>query len=196
MTELYIPTHQDPEVVELRYKRSETFRRRSVASKNNMLKYWADGRHHRRVDPQAKAVDVFDMDGHYLATYPSSRKAAVALGIPRRLENCIRAIRRGDPDKKSCHGYMFRDAAPVKADIEPYAVKAKTQKRGYHKDNSYLCKAVRVIFQDGDIMDFQSVKECADALGRKQNSVSYAANHGTRCRGFRVQFIENQLNKC
>ena len=195
MSELYIPSvealnagKEFAEAKKIGYMRSETFRNRSKANRKRMLKYWSDERNHERVDPNAKAIDVFDMDGHYIDTYPSARKTAIALGIPH-LENTIRAIRRGDPEKKSLHGYMFRDASPVKADIAPYSKLPKRQPRGYHRDNSNLRKPVRVIFGDGDFIDFESLKDCAEALGRKQNTVSYAVNHGTHCRGFLIEFI-------
>lgn len=191
MIELTLPSQTDPDVVQLQRLRSQEWLNRSRANHERMVKYWSEERHHLRVDKkQAKPVDVFDLGGHYIATYPSSRKAAKAL-FPDRdyhiIERCIRAVRCGT--NKSYHGLMFKDAQPIKQDTEPWTKAPKTQRKGYRHKCPSLRKPVRVIFPDGDFIDFQSVQECADALCRKQNSVSTAAHHGTRCRGFLVQFI-------
>lgn len=177
---------------------SDTFKRRSEASKIKARKRWdAPGYRDTFVDhSHAKAVDVFDLEGHYLATYPSARKAARALGFPRNCENCVRACRRGE--KRQYHGFQFRDATPEHHDIGPVPPirYGKTRRRGYKKDNSYLLKPCRVTFPDGDTMDFPSVGACAEALHRKQQSVSTAIHRGTRCRGVHIQLIDYQQNKC
>ena len=191
--ELYLPPttaklHQGTEFRTV----SETFKRRSEASKIKARKRWdAPGYRETFVDhSQAKAVDVFDLEGHYLATYPSARKAARFLNLPD--ENCVKAVRRGE--KRQYRGYQFRDATPDHNDIAPVPPirYGMTKRKPYHKDNSYLCKPVRVTFFDGDTMDFPSIKDCAAALHRAQNTVSVAIKYGYRCHGVRVQFIDNQ----
>ena len=122
-TELYLPNIVGKPGTEF-YEHSETFHRRSAASKAKMLKYWSDGRHHRRVDKQAKAVDVYDLDGNFIKTFPSSLKAAIGLGLNRNSTNNIRTF------------------------IGPLANTVKTKKRGYRKDNSYLNKPCMIVFND------------------------------------------------
>ena len=102
------------------YKTTETFRRRSKANRENMVKYWSDPKNHERVDKQAKPLDVFDMEGNFVATYPSSRKAAQALGIPKKMESNIRATARGD-GHKSIKGFQFRFHKEGVTKIVPWA---------------------------------------------------------------------------
>lgn len=189
-TELYIPNIIGKKGTEF-YKDSETHRRRSEAARRSALAYWSDKRHRKRVSPTAKAVDVFDMEGHYIATFPSGRKAAISLGIPHS-EQSINACRRCDPRRKSIHGYMIRDASPVKNDIEPYKKKPKTQPKGYRKNNSYLCKPCEIYFPDGDFIRFDSVKDLAVAIDRTASAASVALNKGTKCNGYRIRFIKNE----
>lgn len=194
--ELYLPPtiaklHQGTEFREV----SDTFKRRSAASKIKARKRWdAPGYRDTFVDhSQAKPVDVFDLEGHYIATYPSARKAARFLNLSD--ENCVKACRRGE--KRQYRGYQFRDAAVVKHDIGPVPPirYGMTKRKPYHKDNSYLCKPVRVTFHDGDTMDFPSLKDCAEALHRKQNTISSAIKYGRKCHGVHIQFIDNQQIK-
>ena len=194
--ELYLPPtiaklHQGTEFREV----SKVWQNRSKANRERMLKYWSDPKNRdRRVDhTQAKPLDVFDLEGHYLDTYPSARKAARFLNLPD--ENCVKAVRRGE--KRQYRGYQFRDAAVVKHDIGPVPPirYGMTKRKPYHKDNSYLCKPVRVTFHDGDTMDFDSLKDCAEALHRKQSTISSAIKYGRKCHGVHIQFIDNQQNK-
>ena len=150
------------------YKTTETFKRRSKASKEKMAKYWSDWRHRRRIDKkQAKPVDVFDMQGNFVATYQSSRKAAIGLfGMEnyRSRERCIRACREGV--KKSFLGYMFRDHQDGVTKIEPYFRKPK--KRGYkvNRDRStYAHKPVMEVCEFGILAEWPSLKECAASIG-------------------------------
>ena len=186
-TELYLPNIVGKPGTEF-YKDSETHRRRSEAARRSALAYWSDKRHRKRVNHTAKAVDVFDMEGHYIATFPSGRKAAISLGITHS-EQSINACRRCDPRRKSIHGYMIRDASPVKTDIEPYSKKPKTQPKGYRKNNSYLCKPCEIYFPDGDFIRFDSIKDCAVAIKRQPSSVSYAIHHGSNCHGYKIRFV-------
>lgn len=63
-----------------------------------------------------KSVNMYDLDGHYIATYPSCRAAADALGVP--YSNVYESVSRNG----RCFGNMFRRAAKVDgtSDIEPY----------------------------------------------------------------------------
>ena len=194
--ELYLPPtiaklHQGTEFRTV----SDAFKRRSAASKIKARKRWdAPGYRDTFVDhSQAKAVDVFDLEGHYLATYPSARKATRQLGLPTNCENIVRKCRRGE--KRQYRGFQFRDAADVKHDIDPVApirYGMTPRKRGYHKDNSYLNKPCRITFHDGDTMDFASLKDCAEALHRRQSTISSAIKYGRKCHGVRIQLIVNQ----
>lgn len=185
-TELYLPNIVGKPGTEF-YEHSETFRRRSAASKAKMLKYWSDGRHHRRVDKQAKAVDVYDLDGNFIKTFPSSLKAAIGLGLNRNSTNNIRRFRRGE--KPQHMGYRFKDHRPVRTFIGPLAKTAKTKKRGYRKDNSYLNKPCMIVFNDGDTIRFDSLKECAAALKCAPSGISRAVNHSKTCKGFTIKLI-------
>ena len=185
-TELYIPNIIGKKGTEF-YEHSETFRRRSAASKSKMLKYWSDGRHHRRVDKQAKAVDVYDLDGNFIKTFPSSLKAAIGLGLNRNSTNNIRKCRRGE--KPQHMGYRFKDHRPGRTFIGPLAKTAKTKKRGYRKDNSYINKQCEIYFPDGDFIRFNSIKDCAAAIERQPSSVSYAIHHGSNCHGYKIRFV-------
>ena len=193
--ELYLPPtiaklHQGTEFRTV----SDAFKRRSEASKIKARKRWdAPGYRETFIDhSHAKAVDVFDLEGHYIATYPSARKATRQLGLPTNCENLVRKCRRGE--KRQYRGFQFRDATPEHHDIDPVPPirYGKTRRRGYHKDNSYLHKPCRVTFPDGDTMDFPSVGACAAALERRPSTVSTAIARGTRCRGFIIQFVDNQ----
>lgn len=134
-----------------------------------MTKYWSDKRHRRRIDKkQAKPVDVFDMEGHYVATYPSARKAAIYL-FPEKdyhsAERCIRACRDPKQIKRSFCGYQFRDHTDNPTDIEPY--KRKPRKRGYtvnRKPDTYHTQPILVVCDDGETIRFNSVTEAAEAL--------------------------------
>ena len=97
----YVESIDNPQLAAKRKRESE-----------KMKRYWSDKRHRRRIDKsQAKPVDVFTMEGDLVATYPSSRKAAIALFGEenyRSHERNIRACRRMDKNKKSHLGYQFR----------------------------------------------------------------------------------------
>lgn len=58
-----------------------------------------------------KAVDVFDSDGKYIATYASARLAGAALGVGYKL---ISQVCHGE--KRRAHGYIFRFAANTNRD--------------------------------------------------------------------------------
>lgn len=177
------------------YTSTETFQRRSEASRERMLNYWSKPENHLRISPTAKAVDVYDLHGNFIATYPSSRKAAAALGFPIVSgERNIRKVCR--KELKSYHGYMFRFNHDTNgmAKIEPYAIVPRSQRRrggGWHRDNSYLRKPVRVVYPDGDHIDFPSVNDCAEAYHIKSQQVSTYLHNGKPWKGKFIQFIEN-----
>lgn len=171
MSELYLP----PTYAKIKtgcefYQATETFRRRSEASKKKALEYWSDGRHRRRVDKkQAKPVDVYTNEGWYVSTYPSARKAAIGLFKDidyHSAERCIRSCRQGN--KKQYHGFQFRDSIDNRpAYIGPVPPK-KTKASGYHVDRkpgTYATKRCRVVYPDGDAVEFASLKELCKAIG-------------------------------
>lgn len=173
------------------YRHSETFRRRSEASKARMEKYWSDGRHRRRVDKkQAKPVAAYRMDGTFVGWWKSSRKAALAL-FPsddyRMTERNIRACRQGV--KKSVKGYMFRDWKGDTSAVEQYKKAPKTQKRGYKRDNSNLCKPCTVDYGDGDPIRFDSLGELVEAIHGTRAGVSRAMKDGRKYKGKTIKFL-------
>lgn len=189
-SELYIPNIVGKPGTEF-YEHSETWRRRSEASKARMRRYWSDGRHRRRVDAkQAKPVAAYRMDGTFVGWWRSSRKSAIALfpGSDYHMnERNIRACRQGV--KKSVKGYMFRDWTGDTSDIEPYKKAPKTQPRGYHRDNSNLCKPCTVDYGDGDPIRFESLKELAAAIHGTRAGVSRAIKDGRKYKGKTIKFL-------
>ncbi len=191
-TELYIPNIVGKSGTEF-YEHSETWRRRSEASKARMLKYWSDGRHRSRVDAkQAKPVAAYRMDGTYVGWWKSARKAAIALfpGDDYRVaERNVMACRQGVHGKKSHKGYMFRDWTGDASDIEPYKIAKKTRKRGYHRDNSNLCKPCTVDYGDGDPIRFDSLKELVAAIHGTSTGVWLAMKEGRKYKGKTIKFL-------
>lgn len=192
MSELYIPNIVGKPGTEF-YEHSETWRRRSAASKAKMRKYWSDPKNHERVDvKQAKPVAAYRMDGSFVGWWPSSRKAAIAL-FPSdnhyNTERQLRAVRLPHTDKKSYRGFMFRDWTGDASDIEPYKRAKKTQRRGYRKDNSYLCKPCTVDYGDGDPIRFGSLGELVAAIHGTQSGVWNAMKHGRKYKGKTIKFV-------
>lgn len=172
------------------YKTTDAFLRRS----KNMLRYWSDGRHRRRIDKkQAKPVDVFDLQGNFVATFPSSRKAAIGLFGEERYrsrERCIRAARDGK--KKSFLGYMFRDHQDGVVHIEPYA--RKPHSRGYklNRDRStYARKPVMEVCEFGILAEWPSLKECAADIGGTYSGLWLAMKSGRKFKKRMIVFKEN-----
>ena len=199
MSELYIPTIVGKPGTEF-YELSETFKRRSAASKAKMAKYWSDGRHRRRIDKkQAKPVAAYTMSGAFVGWWPSARKAAIAL-FPEIdyhvTERGVRACRQGKGGrwrKMSCRGYMFRDWTGDPSDIAPYKRPPKKQKSGYKKDNAYLNKPCECDWGDGDPIRFASLKECAAAIHGTYGGVWRAMKEGRKYKGKTIKFIDKNL---
>ena len=189
-SELYLPNIVSKPGTEF-YEHSETWKRRSEASKARMRRYWSNPKNHNRVDTkQAKPVAGYRLDGTFVGWWKSSRKAAIAL-FPgddyRMAERNIRACRR--ENKKSHKGFMFRDWTGDATDIEPYKRAKKTQKRGYHRDNSNLCKPCTVDYGDGDPIRFESLKELVEAIHGTSAGVWYAMKDGRKYKGKTIKFL-------
>lgn len=189
-SELYLPNIVGKPGTEF-YEHSETWKRRSEASKARMRRYWSDGRHRRRVDTkQAKPVAAYRMNGTFVGWWRSSRKAAIAL-FPgdnyRMTERNVRACRQGV--KRSVKGFMFRDWTGDASDIEPYKKAPKTQPKGYHRDNSNLCKPCTVDYGDGDPIRFDSLKELAAAIHGTYGGVWIAMKNGRKYKGKTIKFL-------
>lgn len=173
------------------YRESETFKRRSEASRKRANAYWSDPKHRQRVDKkQAKPVDVFDAEGHYLNTYPSSRKAAMAM-FPDTdnhvVERCIRSCRHDR--KRQYKGYQFRDATEDHADIGPIP-KRKHKPKGYHvnrRPGTYHTKPCTLTFDDGDTLRFDSMKELAEAIHGTYSGLWAAMKKGRKYKGYDVR---------
>lgn len=171
------------------YKTTETFLRRSKASRENAIKFWSDPKNHERVNKKAKPLDVFDMEGNFVATYPSSRKAAQALGIPKMMESNIRAVARGD-GYKSIKGFQFRFHKEGVTKIEPWAkAPHKPHRRGWHRDNSHLQKPC---FEQDDrwgvLRRWDSLKECAADLGCSYSALWRAMSEDRSVKGHIIKF--------
>lgn len=189
-SELYLPNIVGKPGTEF-YEHSETWKRRSEASKARMRRYWSNPKNHNRVDTkQAKPVAAYRMDGTFVGWWKSSRKAAIAL-FPgddyRMAERNIRACRQ--ENKKSHKGFMFRDWTGDATDIEPYKRAKKTQKRGYHRDNSNLCKPCTVDYGDGDPIRFESLKELVEAIHGTRAGVWYAMKEGRKYKGKTIKLV-------
>ena len=192
-SELYIPNIVGKPGTEF-YEHSETWKRRSEASKARMRKYWSNPKNHNRVDTkQAKPVAGYRLDGTFVGWWKSSRKAAIAL-FPgddyHMAERNIRACRQ--ENKKSHKGFMFRDWTGDATDIEPYKRAKKTQKRGYHRDNSNLKKPCTVDYGDGDPLRFDSLKELAAAIHGTRAGVWLAMKEGRKYKGKTIKFIKGE----
>ena len=197
-SELYIPNIIGKPGTEF-YRHSETWRRRSEASKKKAAKYWSDPKNHERVDTkQAKPVAAYLLDGTFVGWWPSSRKAALALFPSEELriaERNVRACRQGKLGKwakKQHKGFMFRDWTGDTSDIEPYKRARKTQKRGYHRDNSNLKKPCTVDYGDGDPIRFDSLKELAAAIHGTRAGVWLAMKEGRKYKGKTIKFIKGE----
>lgn len=170
------------------YRTTETFLRSSKANREKMVKYWSDPKNHERVDKQAKPVDMFDMEGNFLTTYPSSRKAAQALGLDKIKERNIRQCRAGK--KKSAYGYQFRDHVDGVAKIDPWAkAPHKPHRRGYHRDNSNLQKpCFELDDRWGVLRRWDSLKECAADLGCSYSALWRAMSENRSVKGHIIKF--------
>ena len=194
-SELYLPNIVGKPGTEF-YEHSETWKRRSEASKARMRRYWSDGRHRRRVDKkQAKPVVAYRLDGTFVGWWPSARKAAIALfpseelRIAERNVRSCRQGRQGKWSKKQHKGFMFRDWTGDTSDIEPYKKAPKTQPKGYHRDNSNLCKPCTVDYGDGDPIRFDSLKELAAAIHGTYSGVWIAMKNGRKYKGKTIKFV-------
>lgn len=173
------------------YETTEAFKRRSKASKEIMTKYWSDEKNRQRVDKkQAKPLDVFTLDGEYVATYPSSRKAAQALFPDRSsksAESSIRRCRRGETKSRSYLGYMFRDHEDGVTRIEPYQRKAHGSGYRFGKKRTvFATRGVTVRYDDGTELRFESVKECAEAIHGTCSGMWNALKEGRKYKGMTI----------
>lgn len=194
-SELYLPNIVGKPGTEL-YEHSETWKRRSEASKAKMRRYWSNPKNHERVDAkQAKPVVAYRLDGTFVGWWPSARKAAIALFPSEELriaERNVRSCRQGRQckwSKKQHKGFMFRDWTGDTSDIEPYKKAPKTQPKGYHRDNSNLCKPCTVDYGDGDPIRFDSLKELAAAIHGTYSGVWIAMKNGRKYKGKTIKFV-------
>jgi hypothetical protein len=198
--ELYLPPtyaklHQGTEFKEC----SSEYKARSKANRESAIKYWSDKHNHERVSPTAKAVDVFDLQGRYIATYPSSRKAAEALFPDKTRSNAERNIRgcrvqhRQNYRKLQYCGYQFRNATEEKRDIGPIP-KRRHKTAGYHCNrkckNDYFKKQTTATMGD-TTLTFDSVKECAEALQVSLAWIYKCVANDMTCRGWIVKYDYN-----
>lgn len=103
------------DAVEAKHKmKSERTRQRNI-------EFWAKPGAHERTNPQAVAIDVYDLKGRYIATYPSALKAAQALGKGKAQVTDIRKVAKGS--RRQAWGYMFREHTPKRPKIKPYSRK-------------------------------------------------------------------------
>ena len=155
-------------------------------SRNTAKKRWAKPGAHDFVDEsQAKALDVFDMDGHFVGSYPSSRKAAAALGLKN--ETNIRRCRRGEA--KSYKGYIFRDHKDGATSISPYKRKAK--KRGYtvnRRPGTFATRQVVSVCEFGILKEWDSIGACAAELGVTPGAIWIGVKLGRKVQGQKLEY--------
>lgn len=150
--------------------------RRQAASRRTATRMWQRPGERGRVDwSQAKPVDVFDFNGTLIASYPSSRKAAIGMfGEEGRRSNerNVRQCRMGL--KKSLHGFMYRDHQDGVTQIEPYKRKERPSMKGRHynrRPGTFATQRVGEMLDREVVREWKSVKECADALGMRTSSI-------------------------
>lgn len=196
-TELYIPDRSAKlDSRSMFYPTTDTFKRRSEHSKRVMTEYWSDKRHRTRIDKkQAKPVDVFDLEGHYIRSFKSSRKAAIAM-FPekdyRSVERVIRNCRTGK--NKQYRGFMFRDHTDNPTDIEPIApVRRKNGYKVNRRPGTYYTRPVLLVCDDGDIIRFNSVGEAAAALHGTSGGIWVAIKQNRKYkRIFKPQYADSE----
>lgn len=165
-------------------------------SRRNCLARWSKPDAHDFVDTsQAKALDVFDLKGRFVATYPSSRKAAIGLGFTinqKSAERNIRACRRGE--KKQYLGYMFKDHR--EGAVRCRAYKCKPRKSGYHVERAaetYFTKhVVEVDDRFGILRRWDSLKQCAADLGVTYGAIWIAMKQDRAVKGV-VLKLESEM---
>lgn len=166
----------------------ERHKRWSEASRIKATRMWQRPGERDRVDwSQAIAVDVFNLDGTFVATFPSARKAAIGMfGEEGRISNerNVRQCRMGL--KKSLHGFMFRNHEEGVTSIEPYQRKPSGRKKGEHynrQPGTFATQRVGEVLDGEVIREWKSVKECAAALGMWTSSIIDILNKNrTMCR--------------
>lgn len=189
-TELFVPPAyaKVPESSEFYIERIDNPKRAARRERSRLTaeKRWAKPGAHDIVDiKQAKAVDVFDLEGVLVGTYASSRKAAIALGLKN--ESNIRCCRRGS--KKSYCGYMFRNHAEGADYIAPWERKKK--KRGYSMIRKPGTSATRQIVSNsefGVVKEWDSMGECAADLGVSNSAIWIAIKQGRKIKGHRLEY--------
>ena len=163
---------------------------RRERSRRQALAYWSDKRHRRRVDKsQAKPVDVFDLQGNFVATYKSSRKAAIGLGFENVYfaERCIRRARTGS--LKSYKGYQYRDHRDGVTRIEPY--KRDHKPSGYHvnrRPGTYASRRIASVCEFGIRAEWDSVKQCAEWLGVSYGAIWAAMKQNRPIKGHKLEY--------
>ena len=139
------------------------------ASRIKAMNMWRRPGERDRVDSQAKAVDVFNLDGTFVATFPSARKAAISMFGEeghRIDERNIRQCRMGL--KKSHKGFMYRDHEDGVTCIEPYQRKPSGRKKGEHynrQPGTFATQRVGEMLGGEVIREWKSVKAAAADLG-------------------------------
>lgn len=170
-------------------------------SRRNCLARWAKPGAHDFVNTsQAKDVDVFDLKGRFVASFPSSRKACAGMGFENKMsaERNIRACRRGE--KKQYKGYMFKPHKEGRTRTMPY--RRKPHGSGYHYQrnrnaDTYKTKQIAWIDDNGLIQArWDSIKECADALGINRATIWIAMKQDRPLRnGIRLVFPDPKPNR-
>ena len=121
----------------------------------------------------SRAVDQYDLDGNYIATYQNQCEAARAIGVhSTSLGKACNGVRR----HKSCGGYMWRyhgDKAPKRYSASPGYIKAVMQ---YDMNG-------RIVNQ------YNSLKDAGKKLGVRYQDISECC-HGIResCAGYLWRF--------
>lgn len=143
---------------------------------------WLKPGAHDRLQQNSVPIDVFDMNGNYIKTYPNAYRASLSLGLD---YYHIKKCRNGR--KKSLGGFMFRDHTGQTANIEPY--KIDHRKPGYKRRPGTNPTRIVVSMENGAVFrEWPSVKSCGEDLGVRSNTVIEAIKHNRALCGHVLQY--------
>lgn len=120
-----------------------------------------------------KPVELYDLDGNYVITYPNITEAAKAIGVSRM---GIYAILNGK--RLSTKGYQFKLVGDNK-EIKPYKSRQGGKLKVYQKDDN-----------NNIINTFDSIKEAATTLQIDSSTISKCCRGKLKhCGGFRWEYV-------
>lgn len=175
-TELYLPPVHSPEYKKAADAAKMDYARKFVTKEGRKRGYLAQG----------KPVDVFDSNGHYLATYPSYKTAAAAHGTFGSIIS--RVINRHD---KSANGFMFRRARARKRDIKPLPPRDYTKMWAARPRYPYH-RSCLVTHPDGTTNIYPTTIAAAEAIGCSAATIWRMNKCNSAFRGITVKYINEK----